>query len=284
MRFGVHIRMDHGLIRALDRARELSCEAVQLFSGNPNGWARKPLDPETAAGFAARAAELDIHPIVLHTPYLLNLAAPDDEIWAKTKDSLADAMMRCAPLAADYVVTHIGSHKGEGYDYGISRIVDAVRFALDASPKPAIALELGAGSGNSIGSRFEHIADILEPLDQPAERVGICIDTAHLWGAGYDISTAEGVGDMFEHLNRYVGMDRLKVVHLNDTLMDLGSHRDRHHHVGQGNVGIEGFRAVVNHPGVECLPGIIETPGHDVARDSENLGVLRGLSGSAQPR
>jgi deoxyribonuclease-4 len=266
------------LVKALDRAQTLGCEAIQLFSGNPNAWARSPLDPASAALFSARAAELDIHPIVLHTPYLVNLASPDEDIWGKSAVVLADAVKRAPSLSANYIVTHIGSHKGEGYDEGIHRIARAVRFALDAAEGPVIALEMGSGSGNSIGSRFEQMEDILAHLTDVAERVGICIDTAHLWGAGYDISTAEGVNSLFDLLKRHVGLDRLKVVHLNDTQMALDSRRDRHYHIGKGNIGIEGFRTILNYPGTEHLPGIIETPAEDdLAPDIENLGTLRSL-------
>jgi deoxyribonuclease IV len=268
-------------MKALARARELGCEAVQLFSGNPNGWAVSPLDPEIAATFSALAAECDIRPIVLHTPYLLNLASPDDVIWAKSVGALAHAVGRAGMLGAEYVVTHIGSHKGAGYEYGIGRIQAAVRAAVEAGGA-TVALELGSGAGNSIGSRFEHIADILAGLADVEERVGICIDTAHLYGSGYDISTAHGVEAMMDDLKRFVGIEKLKVVHLNDTLMALGSHADRHHHVGKGNVGVEGFRALVNYPGTEDLPGIIETPGDGkIDLDGENLGALRGLRASA---
>ena len=277
MRLGVHIRIAGGLVKALDRAVELKCEAVQLFSGNPNSWIQKPADLEALAKFADRTAELDIHPVILHTPYLLNLATSDDEIWAKSRNALADAVYRAQMMRASYVVTHIGSHKGLGYESGIIRIREAVESALDAAPNPIIALELGAGAGNSIGSRFEHIADILDSIKCGPERIGICIDTAHLWGSGYDISTALGVQNMFNTLHSYVGFDKLKVVHLNDTVKDLGSHIDRHHHIGKGQVGVEGFRAIVNYPGTQFLPGIIETPGESLELDKENLAVLRAL-------
>ncbi len=277
MRFGVHIRMDRGLIRALDRAQELRCEAVQLFSGNPTGWARKPLDPDLAARFAEKAASLDIRPIIVHTPYLVNLAAPDVPIWTRSRDVLADAVLRAPMLGGSLVATHIGSHKATGYEQGLDRIVEAVRFALDADERVTVALELGAGAGSSIGSRLEEAARIIARLDGH-ERVGIAIDTAHLYGAGYDVSNAGGVNAMFDELSRLVGFKRLKLVHLNDTLVDLGSRRDRHHHIGRGKIGREGFRAIVNYPGAQDLPGIIETPADDPRWDRRNLAVLRKLA------
>lgn len=264
-------------MKALDRARIIGCETVQLFSGNPNSWVKSPLDPDVADKFADKAAELDIHPIILHTPYLLNLASPSDDTWQKSTDALSDAIRRAVILKADYIVTHIGSHKGAGYENGIARICESVKIALDAGDGPVITLELGAGAGNSIGSRFEHLADIFSGLGDAGGRVGICIDTAHLWGSGYAICTPAGVEDMFNSLKSNVGMEKLKVVHLNDTLKELGSHADRHHHIGEGMVGIEGFRAIVNYPGTQNLPGIIETPGEEMGFDKKNLDVLRSL-------
>lgn len=277
MRFGVHIRIAQGLEKALDRAEALGCESVQVFSGNPNAWSRKPLDPEAAAVFVARWAELDIRPIVLHTPYLVNLASPDDGIWVKSTQALADAVVRAHLLNASYVVTHIGSHKGAGYAEGVARVCAAVRTALEAAPEPVVALELGSGAGHAVGSRFEEIADIIEGIPDIQSRVGICIDAAHLWGAGYNISTPKGVEHMFGELARCAGLDKLQVIHLNDTLVELGCHRDRHHHIGRGRIGLDGFRALVNHPAAAGLPGIIETPDHSMERDAENLAALRAL-------
>lgn len=277
MRLGIHIRIAGGLVRALDRASELRCEAVQLFSGNPNGWARRPVDIEQAALFRGRAAELGISPIILHTPYLLNLASPDDDVWGKSVDALADAVARAPVLASDRVVTHIGSHRGSGLEAGTRRICEALRIALDAAEGVWVDLELGAGSGASIGSRFEHIADILGLLGSDAGRVGICIDTAHLWGSGYDISTFEGVDKVFGHIERCIGLNKLQVIHLNDTPARLGSRVDRHQHIGRGSIGVEGFRAILADARTTQLPGIIETPGDGIEADRENLAVLRGL-------
>ncbi|MCX8053554.1 MAG: deoxyribonuclease IV [Armatimonadetes bacterium] len=276
MRFGVHIRIERGLLPALDRASELKCESIQLFSGNPRSWARPSLDHELASLFSTRAAELDIHPVILHTPYLVNLASPDQAIWIRSRDLLTDAVQRAATLGADRVVTHIGSHKGEGWEKGAIRVVDAVRFALDTVSDVIVVLELGAGSGGSVGSRFDELARIIDKLDGHP-RVGIAIDTAHLYAVGYDISRAEGVDEMFEDMRRLVGLDRLKLVHLNDTRVELGSHQDRHYHIGRGNIGNEGFRAIVNFPGTEDLPGIIETP-YEPGWDEKNLALLRKLA------
>ncbi len=281
MRLGVHIRIEKGLVRSIDYARKLECEAIQLFSGNPNSWARKPLDPEIAAQFALKTAESGIYPTILHTPYLVNLASPDPDIWLQSRDVLADAVKRAHLMKADFVVTHIGSHKGSGVERGISRISEAVMFSLGVASEPTVVLELGAGAGYSVGSTFEEAAKILSRLERVGDRVGICVDTAHLWGAGYDISTADGVDNTFARFDRLIGLCRLKVVHLNDTQVELGSRRDKHYHIGKGRIGVEGFRAILKIPGLRDLPGIIETPGHNIEHDAENLAILRVLANAS---
>ncbi len=278
MRFGVHVRIGGGLLKSLDRAQALGCEAVQLFSGNPNAWTTRPVDAQAASEFADRVQELDIRPVILHTPYLLNLASPDDAIWSKSVDALAYAVTKAPLLGASIIVTHIGSHKGSGYEAGVARIASAVDSALQANSRPIIALEMGSGSGLTIGGEFEHIEDILEKMGDSHCRVGLCIDTAHLWGSGYDISTADGVNQMFGLVKKHIGFEKLKVIHLNDTEVELGSKRDRHFHIGKGRVTLEGFRAIINYPGTDDLPGIIETPaGQAFAEDYENLATLRSL-------
>ncbi len=172
MRLGVHLRIASGLLEALDVAQELECEAIQIFSGNPNSWSSIPLNPELANKFAEKVRSLGIYPVVLHTPYLLNLASPDDDIWNKSRNALSDAVRKASMMGSDRVVTHIGSHKGDGYEKGIARICEAVKSSLDAAEGVAIALELGSGSGNSIGSTFEEIADIMRCLPDLPERIG----------------------------------------------------------------------------------------------------------------
>jgi len=280
MRFGVHIRTDRGLLRALDQAQRLGCETVQLFSGSPTRWARKPLDMQEALCFAEKARSLDIRPIIVHAPYLVNPASPDDAVWNKSRDALADTLARTPSLGGDLVVTHIGSHKGAGWQQGVGRVVQAVRHALAADDRVTIALELGAGSGTGVGARFDEVAQIIDRL-AGHPRVAIAIDTAHLYAAGYDVSNPQGVDAMFADIRRLVGLDRLRLIHLNDTLAELGSHRDRHHHIGCGRIGREGFRAIVNHPASSDLPGIIETPA-ERDWDERNLRVLRSLSRRAR--
>jgi len=276
MRLGVHIRIDKGLLSGLQSAQALGCETIQLFSSNPNSWARRPLDPENASAFAEKARVLEICPIILHTPYLCNLASPDDKIWTKSRDALMDAVMRAGMLGADRVVTHIGSHKGAGANFGFERVAAAVDEVISQGTDVMIVLELGAGSGDAVGSSFEEVAEIIDRMKHD-RLVGIAIDTAHLYAAGYDVSNESGVNSVFEQIERLIGLERLKVIHLNDTRVTLGSRRDRHYHIGLGNIGVEGFKAILAHPATKELPGIIETPAEGFEWDLLNLGVLKQL-------
>lgn len=278
MRLGVHIRIAKGLESAIVKAESLGCEAIQIFSSNPNSWQISTLSPVTADAFKSGAERLGLFPVVLHTPYLLNLASPKDDIWSLSKSALASALNRARAVGGHYVVTHIGSHSGSGYEFGADRVGQAVSFALDESDSEALVLlEAGSGSGNTIGSTIEELAGLLERLESRRDRVGVCLDTAHLWGAGYDISTEDGVNSLLAHFDRKIGISRLKVFHLNDTLKDLGSHIDRHWHIGKGNVTLEGFRAIVNHPSLADIGGIMETPESELGFDVVNLGRLKGL-------
>ena len=278
MRVGVHVRIAKGLESAIVKAESLGCEAIQIFSSNPNSWQVSTLSPVTADAFKDGAARLGLRPVVLHTPYLLNLASPKEDIWKASRGALALALDRAKAVGGDYVVTHIGSHSGSGYEFGADRVAEAVSFALDKSNSSAmVLLEAGSGSGNTIGSTLEQLAGLIERLSDREARVGVCLDTAHLWGAGYDISSKEGVDSLLSQFDELIGLRRLRVFHLNDTLKELGSHLDRHWHIGKGKVGIEGFRAILNHPALDDIGGIIETPESELGFDRKNLDRLKEL-------
>jgi deoxyribonuclease-4 len=278
MRLGIHVKIAQGLSAAVDTAERIGCETIQIFASNPNAWRETAPNPQAAETFRLLTGELDIKPVILHTAYLLNLASKDDLIYSRSVTALTQALNRADLLDAEYVVTHIGSHGGSGYEAGLQRIQHAVRTALsNSSGDRTVLLESGAGAGNTIGSRFEQVADILAGLDDCAGRVGVALDTAHLWGAGYDISQAESVLDTLDDFDRLVGVYRLKLIHFNDTLVDLGCHRDRHWHIGQGKIGLEGFGALVNHPALSGVPGILETPMDEPGWDYKNLSLLKSL-------
>lgn len=277
MRIGAHVRIENGLVSTVERAVESGCETIQIFAGNPNAWKSASIKDDVTEQFRQHIAAAGIRPVVIHTAYLLNLASPDEDNYAKSTSALADSMHRAGIIGAQYVVTHIGSHKGEGFEASIHRIWAAIRTALETSNGEAmLLLENSAGSGNSIGSRLEEIAEILDGLNDIGERLGICLDTAHLWGAGYDLSSEDEINRRVSEIDDVIGLDRLKVIHLNDTLVELGAKRDRHENIGNGKIGIAGFNVIVNHPALDDKTGIIETP-HTVGSVHDDVEVLKIL-------
>ncbi|MDO8684212.1 MAG: deoxyribonuclease IV [Armatimonadota bacterium] len=280
MRLGVHVRIAKGLASAVTEAERIGCETIQIFAGNPNAWRESFPTLEAVEAFRNGISRLDIRPVTLHTAYLLNLATSNDLIYSKSVQALKNALERAKLLGAEYVVTHIGSHGGAGFAAGVKRIQEAVTSALAASPgSHMLLLEGGSGAGNTIGSTFEQMAVLLNSLTSVGERVGIALDTAHLWGAGYDVSTVHGVNQTLDEFDNMVGLSRLRLVHCNDTRVELGSHLDRHWHIGEGNIGIEGFRTLVNHPALSDLSGILETPMDEPGWDVKNLNLLKSLRG-----
>lgn len=281
MRLGVHVPIARGLAAAAEQAARLGCETVQIFASNPNAWRFSELNPDDGAAFRRRLRDLDIRPLIVHTAYLLNLAAPDPQIYRRSTEALRRSVRRAWELGAEYVVTHIGSHKGEGYEAGIERICGALvesmgEIGQPCEDAPTVLLEGSAGGGGSIGWEFKHLADILTCLGDKAECIGFCLDTAHLYGAGHDVSSAGGLDDTLNDFDALVGLARLRLIHLNDTKVELGSKRDRHWHIGLGNIGLQGFRRIVKHPALSRLPGILETPMED-GWDERNMRTLREL-------
>lgn len=263
MRFGRHMPLNAKPVRAAEIARQLGCNAIQIFASNPTGWRPPEGDPKASIAFAETARTLDLDPVVIHAPYLINLASPDESIWEKSIALLTWTLQRGTLLGAKYVVFHTGSHKGTGIEAGIERIVQAIERILPVTPPEVLLLlENDVGAGNSLGSGFEQLATILARLPQFADRLGVCLDTAHLWGAGYDISTAEAVRQVLQHFNEAVGLANLKVLHVNDTKVAPGSHRDIHARLGEGLIGEEGFHALLTDPRLDHVTVILETPIH----------------------
>ncbi len=279
MHLGVHIGIAKGLVKGLEYAHDIGCESVQLFSGNPHSWNQKPLNEDIAQDFVEAAREMGIWPIVLHTPYLVNLASPDPEIRRKSIGTLVLALQRADALAAGFVVTHIGSHKGVGMDKGIENTIKSLEEALSEDCNAKVALELSSGGGNKVGADIESVAAIINGLDSFKENVGICIDTAHVWGAGYSVDSADGVNELLDKINEEVGLEKLLVLHLNDTETVFGEKKDRHADIGDGNLGLEGFSALINDARLAEVPGILETPAKTEDRQRQDLVTLRGLIG-----
>ncbi|MBE9506948.1 MAG: deoxyribonuclease IV [Chloroflexi bacterium] len=279
MRLGAHESIAGGLHKAFDRAQSVGCEAMQIFVKSNRSWAVKPLTEEDIARFKAKAEETGIHPVVGHTSYLLNLATPDEALWTKSRDTLIIELERCEALDVGWLVLHPGSHVGAGEEAGLARVAQALGEVHAATPgfRAQILLETTAGQGTNLGYRFEHLAWLIEQTPR-GERLGVCLDTCHVFAAGYELRTPEGYGATMEAFDRVIGLERLHAIHLNDSKGDLGSHKDRHEHIGKGFIGLEGFRHLLNDPRLAGLPGLLETPkGDDLQEDRENLAVLRLL-------
>ena len=269
-----------GCHNALTRGREVGGEAVQLFTKNASQWKAKPLLDEDIARFQETLAGTGYSPdvLVVHDSYLINLASPDDALWEKSLAAFGEELDRAAALGIPYLVTHAGAHMGQGEPAGLARIAAGIDRVLDPRPTgPLILLETTAGQGTSLCYRFEQIAGVIEATRYP-ERIGVCFDTCHVFAAGYDLRDPAGYEATIGEFDRLLGLDRLKVFHLNDSKKGLGSRVDRHNHIGQGELGLEAFRLLLNDPRVNTRPMVLETEkGADGAEDRMNLATLRGL-------
>ena len=272
VKVGLHVSISGTIDQAVDRARELGCDTFQIFTRNPRGWKYKKLTGEEVEEFKRKLVSDELTPAVAHMPYLPNLSSPKKAIYNRSVKSLSAELNRCHVLGVQYLVTHLGSHMGEGQDLGLERITGAINGAVTENPSNVmLLLENTAGTKNSMGSSFEDLKRILNRVDD-RRRVGICFDTAHAYAAGYDLHSPHGVEETLTRFNSVLRFDLMKVIHLNDSKGGLGSGRDRHEHIGMGYIGEKGFRAFLKHEAVRNLPLIMETP-IDERRDE--LGDLR---------
>jgi deoxyribonuclease-4 len=262
-----------GLMKAARRARQIGATALQVFSDNPTAWRRRPEPPARAPEFVAYLAAHDIAPIAIHASYLINLAGTREPFASQSRAGLLYEMQRAPAFGARYVNTHIGSHRGGGREAGIRRIVENVNAVLAESPAEVVlVLENSSGGGDNLGSRIEDLAAILEGVDQrSASRIAFCLDTAHLWGAGYDISSADAARGVLARFDGLIGLDRLALVHLNDSRSELGSRNDRHEHLGAGKIGPVGLAAFLRDPRLAGTAFMMETPGVDEGYDAVNM-------------
>ena len=268
MRLGRHMPLNAKPTRAAAIAQEIGCDAIQIFASNPTGWRPPSDDPKVALAFAGAARQYGLEPVVIHAPYLINLASPEDEIWGKSINLLRWTLQRAPLLGATYVVFHTGSHRGAGIEAGIARIAEAIQRILpETPPEVMLLLENDVGAGYALGHSFEQIGMALNLLPQYADRLGVCIDTAHLWGAGYDISTRQSTLDVLQNFDTVIGLPRLKIIHLNDTEKALASHRDVHARLGEGIIGEQGLRTLLTDPRLDHAAVLLETP---IKTDSED--------------
>lgn len=281
--FGSHMSASGGVDLVLGRAEELGLESCQIFSKSERQWKAKPLDPAVVERFRAETERTGITKLVVHDSYLINLASPKPDIREKSLAAFREELERCDALRIPYLVTHPGAHTGSGFEAGIQQVADSLNEIYDALPdnQALTLLETTAGQGTSLGRSFSELAAIIEKVEAK-DRVGVCLDTCHVFAAGYDYRTPELYAMMMEEFDNTVGLDRLKVIHLNDSKFPLGSYRDRHDHIGAGEIGVEGFRQFVNDPRLAGIPGILETEKDaEGENDRRNLETLKRLV--AQP-
>ncbi len=258
---GAHMPTSGGLDKAVRRGAEIGCTAVQVFTSSPQQWKSKEVTDEAAAAFRAACDETGIGThVVSHDSYLINLAAPDEELRAKSTAGLIGEMRRCGRYGIPLVVSHIGAHVGQGTDVGLERAAEAMKTVLEETPETVtLLMETTAGQGTVLNSTFDELGRLVGMLDGHP-RLGVCLDTCHVLAAGYDLRTVEGYRAVMEEFDEKVGLDRLKAVHANDSKFPLGSHKDRHEHLGQGEVGAEAFLCLVTDPELAQVPVVVETP------------------------
>jgi deoxyribonuclease-4 len=278
VKLGLHVSISGTLDNAPDNARELACDTFQMFTRNPRGWKFSKLDEREVLGFRKKTKEYDLSPVVSHMPYLPNLSSPKRAIYNKSVKSLAAELDRCGVLGIPYVVTHLGSHLGKGAEVGLGNLVAAINLALDRNKNEVmLLLENTAGTKNSMGSTFEQIRRIIDGIEDE-KRVGICLDTAHAFAAGYDLRTPDAVDQTLKKVESILGLERLKLIHLNDSKGEIGCGRDRHEHIGLGYIGEEGFRALFKHEATRTLPFVLETPIDDSRNAEGDMKKARSLA------
>ena len=271
MRLGRHMPTNSKPVKAAQIAQQIGCDAIQIFASNPTAWRPPADDATTSMAFARAARELQLDPVVIHAPYLINLGTLDSVIWEKSVTLLTWTLQRGAQLGASSVVFHTGSHRGAGVEAGIARVAEGIaRILPQTPPEVMLLLENDVGAGNSLGHNFEQLAAILSLLPQYEECLGICLDTAHLWGAGYDISNQQTTLQTLQSFEETIGLKRLKVIHLNDTKMALGSHRDVHARLGEGIIGEEGLRTLLSDARLKHIAVLLETPIKTDEQDKED--------------
>jgi len=277
---GAHMSIAGGVERAAERGRSVGCNTIQIFTKNNNQWNAKPLTDEQVEKFHRSQAETKITPIFAHDSYLINLATPQRENYQKSFNAFLDEMQRAERLGLPYLVMHPGAHLGAGESRGLKKVIDSFNRLHKKTPgyRLVVLLETTAGQGTGLGYRFEHLAEIIEGVEEP-QRLGVCFDTCHVLAAGYDIRTPSGYRKVMREFDETVGLDRLRAFHLNDSKKPLGSRVDRHEHIGKGHVGLEAFRMILGSRRFRKVPMVLETPkGPDMAEDRVNLETLRRLA------
>jgi deoxyribonuclease-4 len=279
MLLGAHMSIAGGVFNAVIAGQKATCDAVQIFTKQSNQWKAKVLTDEEIEQFFKEQRKTKVKVVCAHDSYLINLASPDDALYNKSMESFKIELERCDILKIPQLVMHPGSHVGSGEETGLNRIADAINRIFDQLPdgKASVCLETTAGQGTNLGYKFEHLAYIIDKVDDK-NRISVCFDTCHTFGAGYELSDPGGYRATMKEFDSILGLKRLKIMHFNDSKKPFGSRKDRHEHIGKGEMGLEPFRNILNDRRLNRVPKILETPkGEDLQEDIENLKTLRSL-------
>ena len=281
MQLGAHVSTSGGIHTAIDRVEVIGGESVQVFTQSPRAWRPTNHDPATFERFKERRAEAGIGGVLCHAVYLVNLASPDDEVYGKSVAALVNTVEVACGIDADGVVFHVGSHLGAGFEAGLDRALPALEQAVErCSETTWLLIENSAGAGGTIGRSIEELAVLVERLDRHP-RVGVCLDSCHLWVSGIDVTDPDALDATLAELDDVVGLERLRAVHVNDARDALGSNRDRHANIGEGELG-DGLAVFLGHPRLQGLPAVLEVPGRDgKGPDAEEVQKLRELHARA---
>ena len=276
---GAHVSIAGGLDKAPQRGHEITCECIQIFSKNQNQWRSKPFTESEVEGFKTGLVEYNIQGVLIHSAYLINIASPEEAKHRMSYEAFIDEIDRADMLGVEQFVFHPGSHKGQGEEYGLNKIAETLNLIIESRPhsKVKILMENTAGQGTNLGYRFEHLAAVIDKVEDKA-RMGVCFDTAHAFAAGYDLTTPQSYEDTWRAFDQIVGLEKLLAFHLNDSKKALASRVDRHHNIGDGLVGLDMFKSLLNDSRFAGLCMYLETPGGDEAyiRDFKTLRTLYG--------
>tara|TARA_B100000749_G_scaffold276058_1_gene262669 strand:+ start:349 stop:1188 length:840 start_codon:yes stop_codon:yes gene_type:complete len=277
MQIGCHVSISGSIDKSVDNAVERNCSAFQIFTRSPRSWHAKDLTKEDIDAFKSKlkSSKIDRFATCAHMPYLPNLATPKNDGFEKSVNTLISEVERCAQLGIPYLVTHLGSHLGTGEEAGIKKLVEGLTKAGQTKNDVIILLENTAGQKNSVGSDFKQLGEIFKQL-KPGKKFGVCLDTCHAFVAGYDLRTEDKVKETFKEFDKHVGIENLKILHLNDARGEIGCNLDRHYHLGLGGIGEEGITSVVKFVNKKKIPIILETPIDDDRDDFENVKIAKG--------
>lgn len=276
MELGAHVSISGGIDKAVDRAKDLGINTFQIFVKNPRGWQGKELNLQEVDDFKEKLKREKISSLVVHVNYLTNLATPKDELYEKSKAAVKDDIQRAELLGADYLVLHPGNHTGSGLEAGIKRVNEALKEIIyELDPEVKLLLENVAGSGTEVGINFKDLLRMTEGIS--LAQVGICLDTCHAFAAGYNLASRSGITRLLDEIEETFGLENLPVIHVNDSKTEFNSRKDRHYHIGQGEIGLNGFEILLNRPGLQEKVFILETPVDEHGNDELNLKTFKDL-------